>query len=114
MSLVLLNLVGGECVEDVNRLEADEGFCLVWEKARRSGLNRRQRREEGKRWRRGKRRGVPSPSAIFRYLEGFHKGCEEGLRKEGKAYIPVPNKALQGLGDVNRDFLRFVQRCRRE
>ena len=26
-------------MEDVNRLEADEGFCRIWEKARKSGLN---------------------------------------------------------------------------
>jgi hypothetical protein len=112
MSLILLNLAGGECVEDVNRLEADEGFCRVWEKARRSGLNRKQRREEKKRWRKGKRRGIPSPSAIFRYLEGFHEGGEEKLREEGKAYIPAANNSLRGLKDVNADFLEFVQRCR--
>ncbi len=114
MALVMLNLAGGECVEDVNRLEGDEGFCRVWEKARRSGLNRKQRREEKKRWRKGKGRGIPSPSAIFRYLGGFHDGGQEGLREEGKAYIPAANKHLRGLREVNGDFLRFVQRNRRE
>jgi hypothetical protein len=28
-SLVLLNLAGGECVDDLDVLEADEGFCRV-------------------------------------------------------------------------------------
>ncbi len=112
MSLMLLNLVGGECVEDVNRLEADEGFCRIFDKARKRGLSRKQRREEKKRWRKGKRRGIPSPSAIFRYLEGFHNSGE--IREEGKAHIPVPNEALRGLGNVNRDFLGFVQKCRKE
>jgi hypothetical protein len=32
MSLILLNLVGGECVEDLNRLEGDEGFCRILKK----------------------------------------------------------------------------------
>jgi hypothetical protein len=114
MALVMLNLAGGECVEDVNRLEADEGFCRIWEKARRSVLNRKQRREEKKRWRKGKRRGIPSPSAIFRYLEGFHEDREEELREAGKAYIPAANNSLRGLKDVNTDFLGFVQRNRRE
>ena len=27
LSLVLLNLVGGDCVEDIDKLEADEGFA---------------------------------------------------------------------------------------
>ena len=111
MSLVMLNLAGGEGVEDVNRLEADEGFCRVWERARRSGLNRKQRRGEKKRWRRGKVRGVPSPSAIFRYLEGFHEG---GSGEAGKAFIPAGNKNLLGLRGVNREFLGFVQSHRRE
>jgi len=114
MSLVLLNLAGGECVEDVNRLEADEGFCRILEKARKKGLNGRQKREEKRRWRRGERRGVPSPSAIFRYLRGFHDGGQEGLREEGKAYIPEPNMHVRGLGGVNRDLLGFVQRNRKE
>lgn len=33
LSLVMLNLVGGDCVEDVNRLESDEGFCRLLGKA---------------------------------------------------------------------------------
>ena len=27
MSLILLNLCGGDCVDDLNRLEIDEGIC---------------------------------------------------------------------------------------
>lgn len=111
MSLVMLNLAGGDGVEDVNRLEADEGFCRIWERARLSGLNRKQRREEKKRWRREKVRRVPSPSAIFRYLAGFHEG---GSREVGKAYIPAANKNLLGLKRVNREFLAFVQRKRKK
>jgi hypothetical protein len=29
MSLVLLSLAGGDCVEDLRVLEADEGFCRI-------------------------------------------------------------------------------------
>ena len=29
MSLILLNLLGGDCVEDLNRLESDEGLCPI-------------------------------------------------------------------------------------
>jgi hypothetical protein len=29
LSLILLNLSGGDCVDDVNRLESDEGLCRI-------------------------------------------------------------------------------------
>ena len=34
LSLVLLNLAGGDCVEDIKVVEADDGFCEVLKKAR--------------------------------------------------------------------------------
>jgi hypothetical protein len=30
MSLVLINLAGGDCVDDLKILEADEGFCTIF------------------------------------------------------------------------------------
>ena len=36
LSLVLLNLAGGDCVEDLRLLEADEGFCRIVEFVRRT------------------------------------------------------------------------------
>ena len=29
VSLMMLNLVGGESIEDINRLESDKGFCQL-------------------------------------------------------------------------------------
>ena len=29
MSLILLNLSGGDCVEDINHLGSDDGFCKI-------------------------------------------------------------------------------------
>ena len=59
MSLILLNLAGGECVEDLNRLEGDEGFCRVLEKVGKHGLKRKERREMERRWRKEtKQRGA--------------------------------------------------------
>jgi hypothetical protein len=72
LSLVMLNLVGRDCVEDVNRLESDEGFCRLLGKALSHGLSRKGRRGLKKRWRKEKSRGVPSSSAVFRYLAEFH------------------------------------------
>ncbi|MBW2581053.1 MAG: IS1380 family transposase, partial [Deltaproteobacteria bacterium] len=105
MSLVLLNLAGGECVDDLGIVEADEGFCRVLRRIQMHGLKRKARRELERRWRKERRRSVPSPSAVFRYLWAFHDAEQEGLRRAGKAFIPVANEHLGGFSRVNRDFL---------
>ena len=110
MSLILLQLAGGECVDDLRILEGDEGFGRLLRRVECHGLGRRARRELDRRWRRDRSRCVPSPSSAFRYLASFHDPSQEGLREAGKAFIPVPNGALRGLGMVNRDLLSFVQR----
>jgi len=110
MALVLLNLAGGDCVDDLRTLSKDEGFCRVLMRMELAGLPRRERRETERRWRREKRRAVPSPSAVFRYLGEFHDPEQERARHaEGApdAFIPAPNEALQGLALVNRDLLAF-------
>jgi len=114
LSLVMLNLVGGDCVEDVDRLESDKGFCRLFSKAVSQGLSRKGRRGLKKRWRKEKRRSVPSSSAVFRYLAEFHDRAQEGLREGGKAFIPFSNEALKGLCKVNTDLVGFVQTNRAE
>jgi hypothetical protein len=109
LSLVLLNLVGGESVEDVGRLESDEGLCALLSKTLRHGLTRKGRRQMEERWRKAKKRRVPSASSVFRYLSSFHDEEEERERVEGKAYIPRGNDALKGLRRVCKDFIGFVQ-----
>ncbi len=109
-SLIMLNLAGGESVDDLKVLEADEGFCRVLGKAEQYGLRRKERRELERRWRKEKQRSVPSPSAIFRYLSVFHDPEEGKKRVKGKAFIPVSNRYLKGFAGVNRDLLSFVQR----
>ena len=109
-SLVLLNLAGGDCVEDLKLLEADDGLCRVLNRTRMHGLSRKERRALERRWRKERRRSAPSPSAVFRYLNAFHDPEQEKLRQPGKAFIPVPNRHLHGFTNVNRDFLSFVQK----
>jgi hypothetical protein len=110
MSLILLNLAGGDCVEDLNILEADEGFCRILRRVELHGLSRRERREQERRWRKEKRRTVPSPTAAFRYLGVFHDEEEEKKRVLGRAFIPAPNEYLRGLAKVNKDMMAFSQR----
>ena len=104
-SLVLLNIAGGSCVEDLKILEADEGFCEILCKSELHGLRRKVRRALERRWRKEKKRSVPSPSAVFRYLSEFHDPEQEKIRKQTsvKAFIPDPNKHLTGLEQVNKD-----------
>jgi hypothetical protein len=114
MSLIMLNLAGGDCVEDLNILEADEGFCRILRRVELHDLNRRERREQERRWRKEKRRTVPSPTAAFRYLQAFHDEEEEKKRVLGRAFIPAPNEYLRGLGQVNADMMAFSQRQENE
>lgn len=107
LSLVLLNLAGGDCVDDIKMLEADDGFCEVLKKAQMHGLKRRVKRALLRRWRKEKTRTVPSPSSIFRYLAEFHNIEQEELRQSGKAFIPEPNEHLQGFVEINKELSAF-------
>ena len=107
LSLVLLNLAGGDCVDDVKILEADDGFCEVLKKAEMHGLRRKVRRSLLRRWRKEKTRTVPSASSIFRYLEKFHDIEQEKRRQPGKAFIPVANEYLQGFVETNKEMAAF-------
>jgi hypothetical protein len=109
ISLVLLNLAGGDCVDDLKVLEKDRGFCEVLRKTETHGLKRKVRRALERRWRKERRRTVPSPSAVFRYLSAFHDAEQEKHRQPGKAFIPAPNANLRRLMEVNKDFAAFAQ-----
>jgi len=109
-SLLLLNVAGGECVEDLRRLEKDDGFSRILRRVGQAEKRRRERREEERRWRKEGYRSVPSASAVFRYLSAFHDKDQEDRRQEGKAFIPVPNVHLRGLREVNQGMLAFVQK----
>ena len=110
-SLLLLNVVGGEAVDDLKLLEADGGFCRALQAANRRRESKGAAGALRKRWRKGRQRSVPSPSAVFRYLSGFHSEAEEARREAGRAFIPAASEGLKGLARVNRDFLGFVQKC---
>jgi hypothetical protein len=58
MPLVLLNLAGGDSVDDLRTLEGDEGFVQVLRRVEMHGLCRKERREQERRWRNGTKTGV--------------------------------------------------------
>ncbi len=107
LSLVLLNLAGGDCIEDMETLEADEGFCRILRRAEEQGLTRKERQGMKNRWRKGRVRTLPSASAIFRYLGNFHDVEQEKLRGKGKAFIPAANCHLRALARINGDLIGF-------
>ncbi len=110
VSLILLNLAGGTSVDDLKVLEADQGFCEVLRKTETHGLKRKVRRVLERRWRKEKKRSLPSPSAIFRYLSNFYDLKQEVLRDKTdvKAFIPAPNDHLKGLERVNKDMCASI------
>lgn len=110
MSLILLNIAGGDSVDDLRILEGDEGLVKLLRRIGFSGHPRKERREQERRWRKEKKRTFPSPPVIFRYLAAFVNTPEEKKRAMGKALIPAPSEALKALRQVNPDLLRFAQR----
>ena len=108
-SLALLNLAGGESVDDLRVLK-DEGLGRVLSLAESHGIRRRERQDLKRRWRKERRRGAPSASAVFRYLSMFHDAAEEERREAHTAFIPAATDALLGLRRVNADLVGFVQK----
>jgi hypothetical protein len=100
LSLMLLALAGGECVDDLRMLEADKGFCRL--------LERIEPETYLSRWRRVKSRIVPSPSSVFRYLASFRT---DDVSVQGSASIPR-SSALHGFARINRDLVSSLQRQR--
>jgi len=108
-TLILLNLAGGQCVEDLEKLQGDEGLALILHRVETFGMPRRERRALERRWRKSTDRKVPSVSAMRRFLASFHDAEQEQLRAPGEAFIPSPSAALQGLMKVNGQCLSFLQ-----
>jgi len=61
MPLVLLSVGGGDSVDDLRKLEGDEGFVQMLCRVEMHGLRRKEQQEQGPRWRKERKRAVPSP-----------------------------------------------------
>ena len=96
LSLILLNIAGEDCVEDIERLESDEGLSTILLKAETEthGMKRKERHAHERRFRKEKGRALPSVSVIRRYLETFHAEEEEHKRVKGSAFIPAPTASI--------------------
>lgn len=107
LPLILMNLAGGDCVADLERLNEDSGFARILERVELHHLSKSEKRKLRKRWRKKRQNLVPSPTSVFRYLESY---CvpEEAERGYGRAFIPPPSDALLGLRRVHTDLLAGV------
>src|SRR6202166_3015762 len=96
LALIFLNLAGGDCMEDLERLETDSGFAAILRAIERDVLSPAERRLLKKRWRRPRERTVPSPSAASAWLERFHDPAAPKA-VAGTAIIPGVTEQLRGL-----------------
>ena len=109
LSVILLNLSGGDCVDDLDVLNNDPGFGDVLRQSEVYRLGRRKRRALQRRWRKERKRSVPSPTALRRFLTSFDNPRQEQHRLVGKAFIPAPNAMLRGLRNINTEFVSFAR-----
>jgi hypothetical protein len=113
VALIVLNLAGGDGLEDLERLEQDAGFAQLMREVERGLLLRAERRALRARWRRPRRRAVPSPSAMADWLARFHDTAAGQPRPPGTAVIPAMAEPIRALWQVNRALLGFLQTHRR-
>jgi hypothetical protein len=90
-SLVVLQALGGDCIDDLKGLREDEGLAEM--------LGYRP----------------PSPEAARKFLDHFHEEAlieqaQQALALERSSYIPGESAALSGLAEVNRDVIGIVGR----
>ncbi len=90
-SFVLLNAAGGDCLDDFERLTADEGLASML------------------------RYALPSPEAARKFLYAFHsdeaiESAKAARKPEQIAFIPAETVPLEGLAAVNTDLLREMGR----
>ena len=108
LSLIFLNLAGGDCVDDLERLEQDSGFAAILRAVEREVLSDGERRLLKKRWRRPRERAVPSPSSVSSWLERFHDPAAPKA-VAGAAVIPEVTEQLRSLWQVNQALLDCIQ-----
>lgn len=109
-SLVLVNLIGGDCVTDVDKLEGDMGLGEMVRASEFCGLSREQRRNVSRRFRGGRNRTFPAATQIYSFLEACHDEEEEVKRVVGKAFVPASNAHLLSVRALNTTLVAQLQK----
>ena len=108
-ALMRLNLLGGESITDIDRLEDDRGLCAMARMADVFQFNREEKRDLARRFRGGRTRTFPAATQLYTFLEQFHPTEEEKKRQEGVAFIPAPLSSLTALHTLNALLLAWLQ-----
>src|SRR6202166_3060449 len=111
LAVIFLDLSGGPCGDDIERMESDSRSSSVLRAHERELRSRAERRSLKIRWRRGRGRATPSPSALSGWLERFHDKASPKAAA-GTAFIPAVTAELRGLWRVNQALLEFLQKHR--
>ena len=109
LAVIFLNLAGGDCVDDIEKLEQDSGFSVILRAIEHDLLSRAEGRSLKRRWRRERGRVMPSPSALLGWLERFHDPVSPKAVAV-TAVIPALTAELRGLWRVNRMLLSWFWR----
>lgn len=103
-NLLMLNLVGGDSVDDLRQFRDNPGMSRLTDKFSEAGLSvqsLRARRALKKRQNAG---SVPAASTVFRFLkQDGANGLEQ--RGQGTAYIPAASKTAEQLCDCNKQLI---------
>jgi len=103
-NLLLLNLAGGDSVDDLQRIQADPGMSRLLEKFHEANLSVPALRKHRELKRRQAAGSVPAASTVFRFLKQDGEiGLEE--RGQGKAYIPPTGQTAEQLCACNKQLI---------
>ncbi len=110
VSLILLQMAGGDSIEDLNQLRNDEGFKKIVRKSTIFGKKRFERRKIERKWKKGKEDPpeIPSLSVVRTWMDNFHNEEAEKKRPESGCHIPEKNNHLLAMELINKSLLEYM------
>jgi hypothetical protein len=112
LSLILLNLAGGKCIEHINVLENDNGLTRLVQHLEHHELSNVAKTNVATRWHKVKERTFPSPTAIFDYLRCYHDATTMEVAQKGSATIPLASELQKKLLLVIKEQIEYAQTLR--
>ena len=104
LAVVLLNVLGLDRVEDVERLEADAGLCRLVRRYEKDLFGVGPRWFE-RRFRGGRKRTFPSARSLHEWLARRHDEAAGRKRVRGRGYVPRPGAELLRVSGLSEKLL---------